>query len=420
MPWDLTGNATTNPTSNYLGTKDNQPIVFKTNAKEAFRVDGTGKLGIGTVKPATKVEIVGNWTGEDGALRISGDKPTIRLTAGAIGGNKSWIMHVGSDGGGNLQFYRRTGAATWTHAMSLTTAGTIRVGTNGSTSATLHGEGAADVVGVWGQSKTAPGVVGKSEGPGVYGESSKFNGVRGISYAPGHGAVVGVNENATEGAGPGVYGLSAQGAGVAGESTRFNAIRGISHGIWHAAVVGVNDNATDSAGAGVYCESGTVGIHAKSRRLAGFFEGDVEVTGDIRLRNADCAEHFEIAAATNAEPGTVMALSKDGTLEESREPYNKRVVGVISGAGSYKPGIVLDKQSSDTRRLPIGLVGKVYCKVDATVASIEIGDLLTTSAIPGHAMKAEDSAKAFGAVIGKALASLREGTGLIPVLIALQ
>ena len=35
-------------------------------------------------------------------------------------------------------------------------------------------------------------------------------------------------------------------------------------------------------------------------------------------------------------------------------------------------------------------------------------------------MAALDHAKAFGAVIGKALQPLREGRGLIPILIALQ
>ena len=53
-------------------------------------------------------------------------------------------------------------------------------------------------------------------------------------------------------------------------------------------------------------------------------------------------------------------------------------------------------------------------------APIEVGDLLTTSATPGHAMKATDPLKAFGAVIGKALRPLDSGQGLIPVLIALQ
>jgi hypothetical protein len=58
--------------------------------------------------------------------------------------------------------------------------------------------------------------------------------------------------------------------------------------------------------------------------------------------------------------------------------------------------------------------------VDTRFGSIDVGDLLTTSPNPGHAMKASDPLKAFGAVIGKALRPLNEGQGLIPILIALQ
>lgn len=65
-------------------------------------------------------------------------------------------------------------------------------------------------------------------------------------------------------------------------------------------------------------------------------------------------------------------------------------------------------------------MGKVYCKVDAQFSPIEVGDLLTTSFTAGHAMKAYDPIKAFGAVIGKALRPLEGGKGLIPILIALQ
>jgi len=65
-------------------------------------------------------------------------------------------------------------------------------------------------------------------------------------------------------------------------------------------------------------------------------------------------------------------------------------------------------------------MGKVYCKVDAQYSPIEIGDLLTTSATPGHAMKALDHLKAFGAIIGKALHPLKKGQGLISIMIALQ
>ena len=93
---------------------------------------------------------------------------------------------------------------------------------------------------------------------------------------------------------------------------------------------------------------------------------------------------------------------------------------MISGAGNYKPGIVLDKQESSNNRMPIALLGKVYCKVDAQYGAIEVGDLLTTSPTLGHAMKVDDPFKALGTIIGKALNPLEEGQGLIPILIALQ
>jgi hypothetical protein len=76
--------------------------------------------------------------------------------------------------------------------------------------------------------------------------------------------------------------------------------------------------------------------------------------------------------------------------------------GVISGAGTFRPGLVFDRHQTDAVRLPLALIGKVYCKVDANYGRIEVGDLLSTSDTPGHAMKVGDPAKAFGTVIGKA------------------
>src|SRR5207245_1689340 len=121
-----------------------------------------------------------------------------------------------------------------------------------------------------------------------------------------------------------------------------------------------------------------------------------------------------------AQPGTVMALGPEGNLQPCHRAYDKGVVGAISGAGDYRPAIVLGKQASQNNRQPIALVGKVYCKVDAQFSPIEVGDLLTTSPTPGHAMKADDPAKALGTLIGKALRPLREGQGMIPILVALQ
>ena len=93
---------------------------------------------------------------------------------------------------------------------------------------------------------------------------------------------------------------------------------------------------------------------------------------------------------------------------------------MVSGGGSYRPGIILDRRETRVVRQPIALLGKVYCKVDAQFRAIAVGDLLTTSPTPGHAMKTNDPTRSFGAVIGKALRPLAEGRGMIPILIALQ
>jgi hypothetical protein len=61
-----------------------------------------------------------------------------------------------------------------------------------------------------------------------------------------------------------------------------------------------------------------------------------------------------------------------------------------------------------------------HCKVDADIAPIEAGDLLTTSPTRGHAQKVVDRSQALGAIIGKALAPLRRGQGKIPVFVMLQ
>ena len=148
--------------------------------------------------------------------------------------------------------------------------------------------------------------------------------------------------------------------------------------------------------------------------------GTLSVAKDVILTGADCAEHFDVVQHAVCDPGTVMTIGAGGALDASAQAYDKRVAGVVSGAGSFRPGIVLDRKHSDEGRPLVAMFGKVFCKVDAQYAPIEVGDLLTTSDTIGHAMKACDSLRAFGSVMGKALANLSEGCGLIPILITLQ
>jgi hypothetical protein len=141
-------------------------------------------------------------------------------------------------------------------------------------------------------------------------------------------------------------------------------------------------------------------------------------SGDIKLYGADCAEEFDVIDA--ADPGVVMVIDPQGKLRASDQAYDHRVAGVVAGAGDFRPGIVLGHIDDQAGRLPIALTGRTFCKVDAAYGEIHVGDLLTTSPTPGHAMRVDDPFKAFGAVIGKAMRPLTDGQGLIPILIALQ
>jgi hypothetical protein len=67
----------------------------------------------------------------------------------------------------------------------------------------------------------------------------------------------------------------------------------------------------------------------------------------------------------------------------------------------------------------VAVVGKAWCLADALDSPIEVGDLLTTSARPGHAMAARELTAAFGAVIGKAMTPLASGRGPVLVLVGL-
>jgi hypothetical protein len=165
---------------------------------------------------------------------------------------------------------------------------------------------------------------------------------------------------------------------------------------------------------------GNVGIGTVTPKYTLDVNGTINASADVIVGGGDCAEEFDIVDAKSIEPGTVMVIDNNGALRASEKAYDKRVAGVISGAGDLRPGITLDKQTNKANRLPLALNGKVYCKVDADCGSIEVGDLLTTSSTSGHAMKVSDHVRSIGAIIGKALRPLEAGCGLIPILVALQ
>jgi hypothetical protein len=279
--------------------------------------------------------------------------------------------------------------------------------------------------GVFGHSDQNAGVVGECDakgGFGVYGTSAEGVGVIGFSKTfqgvYGHSEQnAGVVGECNAKGGWGVYARSDDGCGVAGLSKSWQGVYG--HSETQAGVVGVSEEMV-----GVWAENSRgdhPALFVRGAKLAGRFEGDVEVTGDIRLVDAgDCAELMAWRDSVEPTAGTVAVLGPEGSVNACRSPYDRAVAGVVSGAGRLRPGLVLGEQSADGRNVPLALMGRVYCQVDADWGEIAVGTLITSSPTVGHGMAASDPQRAFGAIIGKALGTLCSGRALLPILVALQ
>src|SRR5262249_33259545 len=82
--WLLGGNSGTSPASQFLGTTDNQPLVFRANNAERMRLLADGRVGIGTTAPAGRLEVVAPVPGQ--GIRVTGtgvNGPSYGLFSGA-------------------------------------------------------------------------------------------------------------------------------------------------------------------------------------------------------------------------------------------------------------------------------------------------------------------------------------------------
>jgi hypothetical protein len=290
-------------------------------------------------------------------------------------------------------------------------------------------------------------------GYGVVGSSTGANsiGVRGFVDSLAYAGVSGEHGSGAFGllgtANEGVYGGGGVGGktgvvGVTNGSTS-NAIQGAYVGT-STANAGVFGYSTASAGNGIIGEANT-GISAygvwgrAAQGIGGFFTGGqyaIIAAGKAKVNvleivgGSDLAEPFNVNADSTgdgavAEPGMVVVIdpANPGQLRVATEAYDRKVAGIISGANDLAPGMVMKAEGNAITEgeHPVALTGRVWCWCDSTIDAIEPGDMLTTSATPGHAMKATDLPAAQGAIIGKAMTPLAQGErGLVLVLVNLQ
>ena len=142
----------------------------------------------------------------------------------------------------------------------------------------------------------------------------------------------------------------------------------------------------------------------------------VEITG-----GADIVERFG-TGDESVEPGTVVVIdpTRPGELMTSTEAYDRKVAGIVSGAGGVNPGLCLSQEGTLDGDTMVAMTGRVWVRASAENGPIAAGDRLTTAELDGHAMRVADDVRSIGAVLGKAMTDLDEGTGLVLVLVNLQ
>jgi len=392
----------------------------------AHDANGTALLAINDAKTAPTIN--------DGSPRGCGvlGVTTVPGSAGLFGANNEGHRGVGVQGNGpeaGVSGFSETGDGVRAHSNHGNGVSGFAHDPNGTALLAIN------------DAKTAPTI---HDGP------PRGCGVLGVTTVPGSAGVFGANNDPNKGAGiqgngptAGVSGFSPQGPGVLGQGIKDAGVTGFHGDPRLQETTVANDGASagvfgaSDVGAGVvgYSRSpasfgviafGGIRASAIDHPLAGEFNGAVQVngnvtvTGDVFLPGADCAEHFDVTAGEHVDAGAVVVIDSDGRLRQSHEAYDRRVAGVVSGAGNYRPALILDQRTTSDGRVPIALVGKVYCKVDARYSPIEAGDLLTSSTTPGHAMASRDPLKGIGSTIGKALAACHDGCGLIPILVTLR
>jgi hypothetical protein len=324
---------------------------------------------------------------------------------------------------------------------------------------------------VRGSTATGSAIRGSSTGGyGLYGYSEDGYGVYGYdggsSQARGYGGYFssqnGVGVYGYSGAdtyyknvySPGVYGKSFHGAGIygVGTGTSWTSYGGVFEGRVGVSVRGTGSEA-ESGYAARFVSQGYRGIYVRGQ--TGYYDGYFDGTAGIYVAGGIHPLRAERTIVVNGgdetlEPGDVVAIAGvSNPLMAGGEPLlsvrkvsgasDTAVIGVVVQAMRVQEKVrsddpagqkSVDVQPSEGTILPGGYLAIVShglvpaVKVDAaTVKSLHIGDLLTSSTISGRAeIRRVDKQPSdiAGTILGKVAGPLDPKTGTVPVFVTLQ
>jgi site-specific recombinase XerD len=144
------------------------------------------------------------------------------------------------------------------------------------------------------------------------------------------------------------------------------------------------------------CHSGTEGTGTQSVLLGDCSAGGSDIAEYYGAKDLTIEAGDVVVAASGAQS---VGLNSKAYVNKSSSSYQGGVIGVVSTNPYDTFGKNFDK---DEYSLPIALTGRIPVKISLENGPIAAGDPLTSSSIPGIAMKATET----GPIIGKALEDL--------------
>ncbi len=362
-------------------------ISFQTNGNTRMFLESAGRLGIGTVSPARRLEVYDSEVGyvritsettSGSYLELKGTGTGLNRTLGGINflnsadEVKSQIKYIDASfmGTGGLGLYTEG-----SQVMKLTDDGRVGIGTS-SPAAKLE----------------------------IIGDGSSWQ--EGFIFI----------DNGVEDTGIRLYESGSVKHHIYNDTGFFDSLRILPDGNMSSGGITITQGGNVGIGTGTTIPTARFTVNG-TLEIWGSAKGDKAVEIGKGL---DYAEGFDVTETHELEPGTVLVIDANnpGHLTESTEPYDFRVAGIVAGANGLGSGVRLGPDEFDS---DVALAGRVYCMAVAIDGPIEPGDLLTTSSVPGHAMKVTDPARSHGTILGKSMERLEKGqSGLILVLVALQ